>query len=81
MVSTYCQLCQGSAMKALLFLLSPLLSFGAFYMFGWIAIVAVLLIVASIVTFSSRHVSNPPSQMEDSTLSTYGAATTRVADI
>ena len=68
-------------MRSLLFLLSPLISIGAIYMFGWVAIVAMLLIVASFATFSSRQVPNPPSQTDDPTLSTYGAATTRIADI
>lgn len=68
-------------MRPLLFLLAPLISIGAFYLFGWMAIVGLILLTASILAFSSKQISNPPSQMEDSTLSTYGAATTRVADI
>jgi len=68
-------------MRPLLFLLAPLLSIGVFYLFGWMAIVGVMLLTACILAFSSKQVPSPPSQTEDSTLSTYGAATTRVADI
>ncbi|RYH63633.1 MAG: hypothetical protein EON54_07700 [Alcaligenaceae bacterium] len=68
-------------MRFLFLLLGPLLSIGAIYMFGWIAIIVMLLMLASLLVFSSRQVPNPPSQTHDSTLSTYGAATTRIADI
>lgn len=62
-------------------MLAPLLSFGALYMFGWMAIVGMLLLIACVVVFSSRQAPNPPSQMEDSTLSSYGVATTRAAKL
>lgn len=68
-------------MRLLVFLLAPLLSFGVFYLFGWMAIVGMVLMVLCAVAFSSKQAPNPPSQTEDSTLSSYGIATTRVADI
>ena len=68
-------------MRPFLFLLAPLLSIGVFYLFGWMAIVGVMLLTTCVIAFSSKQVPNSPSQTEDSTLSTYGAATTRVADI
>ena len=68
-------------MRILFFLLAPLISFGAIYLLGWAAIIGVLVLVSLVIAFSSKQVPNPPSQTEDSTLTSYGAATTRIADV
>ena len=63
-------------LRAFIFLLSPIVTAALIYWFGWMAVAGLLVLVLCTVLFSSGTRRPNFSQVEDDTLSTYGAPST-----
>lgn len=65
-----------SMLRAFIFLLSPVVTAGLIYWFGWMALAGCLALVLCTLLFSSGTRRPNFSQTEDDTLSSYGTPTT-----
>ncbi len=63
-------------LRAFIFLLSPIATAALIYWFGWMALAGLLMLVLCTLLFSSGTRRPNVSQMEDDTLSSYGAPST-----
>ena len=63
-------------LRAFIFLLSPIVTAALIYWFGWMAVVGLFGLVLCTLLFSSGTRRPNFSQMEDDTLSSYGAPST-----